>query len=163
MDRASALRRYHGLWHSSLSALRHYSLTERFSGIPLHHPSDPGRLVLRRRVLQFRALLGGDIPAKLAARCVGLAQAATGIGKIAGPLCLALIAGTTNLITPKATLDAGAPAFLFLAAYGLAIGLAFTLLGIDAHGKPLVLDKSQPAQPGAEGLASSEEPGVRRV
>jgi putative MFS transporter len=36
-------------------------------------------------------------PVKLAARGVGLAQAANGIGKIAGPLCLALIAGATNL------------------------------------------------------------------
>jgi MFS transporter, putative metabolite:H+ symporter len=62
---------------------------------------------------------------KLAARGVGLTLAASGIGKIAGPLCLALIAGATNLITPKATLDAVAPAFLFIAACGLAIGLAF--------------------------------------
>jgi MFS transporter, putative metabolite:H+ symporter len=102
-------------------------------------------------------------PVKLAARGVGLAQASNGIGKIAGPLCLALIAGTTNLITPKATLDAVAPAFLFLAACGLAIGLAFTLLGIETHGKPLVLDKSQPAPPEAVGIALSEEPGLRRV
>jgi putative MFS transporter len=97
-------------------------------------------------------------PVQLAARGVGLAQASNGIGKIAGPLCLALIAGTTNLITPKATLDAVAPAFLFLAACGLAIGLAFTLLGVETHGKPLALEKSEPPQPAAEALAMREQP-----
>jgi putative MFS transporter len=83
-------------------------------------------------------------PVRLAARGVGLAQAANGIGKIAGPLCLALIAGASNLITPKATIDAVAPAFLFLAACGLAIGLAFTLLGVETHGKPLALETDEP-------------------
>ena len=79
-------------------------------------------------------------PVRLSARGVGLAQAANGVGKIAGPLCLALIAGTSNLITPKATIDAVMPAFLFLAACGLAIGLAFSWLGVETHGRPLALD-----------------------
>src|SRR6516225_5580301 len=82
-------------------------------------------------------------PVRLSARGVGLAQAANGVGKIAGPLCLALIAGTSNLITPKATIDAVTPAFLFLAACGLAIGLAFSFLGVETHGKPLALDKGE--------------------
>jgi MFS transporter, putative metabolite:H+ symporter len=84
-------------------------------------------------------------PVRLSARGVGLAQAANGVGKIAGPLCLALIAGTSNLITPKATIDAVTPAFLFLAACGLAIGLAFTFLGVETHGRPLALEVPQPA------------------
>jgi putative MFS transporter len=79
-------------------------------------------------------------PVRLSARGVGLAQASNGIGKIAGPLCLALIAGTSNLVSPKATIDAVTPAFLFLAACGLALGLAFTLLGVETHGKPLALE-----------------------
>jgi putative MFS transporter len=84
-------------------------------------------------------------PVRLSARGVGLAQAANGVGKISGPLCLALIAGASNLITPKATIDAVTPAFLFLAACGLAIGLAFSLLGIETHGKPLALESGDPA------------------
>jgi MFS transporter, putative metabolite:H+ symporter len=32
------------------------------------------------------------------------------------------------------------PAFLFLAAGGLAIGLAFTLFGVETHGRPLALE-----------------------
>jgi MFS transporter, putative metabolite:H+ symporter len=85
-------------------------------------------------------------PVRLSARGVGLAQAANGVGKIAGPLCLALIAGTSNLITPKATIDAVTPAFLFLAACGLAIGLAFTFLGVETHGRPLALEMPRPAE-----------------
>lgn len=84
-------------------------------------------------------------PVRLSARGVGLAQAANGVGKISGPLCLALIAGASNLITPKATIDAVTPAFLFLAACGLAIGLAFSLLGVETHGKPLALESGDPA------------------
>jgi putative MFS transporter len=85
-------------------------------------------------------------PVRLSARGVGLAQAANGVGKIAGPLCLALIAGTSNLITPKATIDAVTPAFLFLAACGLAIGLAFSWLGVETHGRPLALETPRPAE-----------------
>jgi putative MFS transporter len=85
-------------------------------------------------------------PVRLSARGVGLAQAANGVGKIAGPLCLALIAGTSNLITPKATIDAVAPAFLFLAACGLAIGLAFSWFGVETHGRPLALETPRPAE-----------------
>ncbi|MCA6124270.1 MFS transporter [Bradyrhizobium sp. WSM 1704] len=84
-------------------------------------------------------------PVRLSARGVGLAQAANGVGKISGPLCLALIAGASNLITPQATIDAVTPAFLFLAACGLAIGLAFSLLGVETHGKPLALERGDPA------------------
>jgi putative MFS transporter len=96
-------------------------------------------------------------PVQLAARGVGLAQAANGIGKIAGPLCLALIAGATNLITPKATIEAVMPAFLFLAACGLAVGLAFTLFGVETHGKPLALERSASSAPEPAALAIREQ------
>jgi putative MFS transporter len=96
-------------------------------------------------------------PVRLSARGVGLAQAANGVGKIAGPLCLALIAGASNLITPKATIDAVTPAFLFLAACGLAIGLAFSLLGIETHGKPLALENSDPPLAPREALEMREQ------
>jgi putative MFS transporter len=86
-------------------------------------------------------------PVRLSARGVGLAQAANGVGKIAGPLCLALIAGASNLITPKATIEAVTPAFLFLAGCGLAVGLAFSLLGVETHGKPLALERVDPVVP----------------
>ncbi|WP_128927141.1 MFS transporter [Bradyrhizobium guangxiense] len=97
-------------------------------------------------------------PVRLSARGVGLAQAANGVGKIAGPLCLALIAGTSNLITPKATIDAVTPAFLFLAACGLAIGLAFTLFGIETHGRPLALDAPQDSENAGTMVSLSGDP-----
>ena len=74
---------------------------------------------------------------RLGARSSGLGQSANGVGKILGPLCLAMIAGTSNLVTPQATADAVFPAFLFLAGWGLAMGLAVTFLGTETHGKPL--------------------------
>jgi putative MFS transporter len=74
---------------------------------------------------------------RLGARSAGLSQAANGVGKILGPLCLAVIAGADNPLSPRATADAVLPAFLFLAACSLAVGFAFSFLGIETHGQPL--------------------------
>ena len=92
-------------------------------------------------------------PVRLSARGVGLAQAANGVGKIAGPMCLALIAGTGNLITPQATAAAVTPAFLFLAGCGLALGLACAFLGFETHGRPLSLTEAPAAEPIVAGAA----------
>jgi MFS transporter, putative metabolite:H+ symporter len=78
-------------------------------------------------------------PVGLAARACGLGQAANGLGKILGPLSLALIAGAGNIVAPQATADAVLPAFLFLAGCGLAVGLAFVFVPIETHGKPLTI------------------------
>ncbi|MBR0797613.1 MFS transporter [Bradyrhizobium jicamae] len=78
-------------------------------------------------------------PVQLGGRAVGLAQLANGIGKIAGPLCLALIAGSDNPVLPHATASAVLPAFIFLAGSGLLVGLAFTFLGVEPHGRPVSL------------------------
>lgn len=78
-------------------------------------------------------------PVQLSGRAVGLAQLSNGIGKIVGPLCLALIAGADNFVHPNATASAVMPAFFFLAGAGLLIGLAFTFLGVEPHGKPVSL------------------------
>jgi putative MFS transporter len=79
-------------------------------------------------------------PARLAARGTGVGQAANGVGKIVGPLALAIIAGADNFVTPKATVDAAAPAFLFLASCGVLVWLAFALLGVETHRRSLKLD-----------------------
>ena len=76
-------------------------------------------------------------PVRLAAGGVGLLQGANGVGKILGPLSLALLAGTNNLMTPKATAEAVLPAFLFLAGCGLCVGVAFTLYRKETRGKAL--------------------------
>jgi putative MFS transporter len=73
----------------------------------------------------------------LGARSSGLGQAANGVGKIVGPLALALIAGSDNIIAPQATADAVFPAFMFLAVVMLGVALAFVFLGIETHGRPI--------------------------
>ena len=78
-------------------------------------------------------------PVRLGARALGLGQAANGVGKIMGPLCLALIAGTGDIVSPKATEAAVVPAFLFLAACALVSAVAFTLFRVETHGRPLRL------------------------
>jgi putative MFS transporter len=62
-------------------------------------------------------------PARLRASGMGLGYGVGNLGKIIGPLGLALIIGSSNYVSPKATLDAIVPAFLFLAFwYALAAG-----------------------------------------
>lgn len=81
--------------------------------------------------------------AQLGARASGLGQAANGIGKIVGPLSLALIAGTSNIVSPQASAEAVLPAYLFLALCMLFVGLSFTILGVETHGKPMGLEQAE--------------------
>ena len=82
---------------------------------------------------------------RLGARASGLGQAANGVGKILGPLSLALIAGTSNIVAPQATADAVLPAYLFLAACMALVGLSFLILGVETHGKAMGVDDAEPA------------------
>jgi MFS transporter, putative metabolite:H+ symporter len=82
---------------------------------------------------------------RLGARSAGLGQAANGVGKILGPLALALIAGSSNLVSPQATQDAVLPAFLFLSANMLLVALGFAFLGVETHGRPIGLGDREPA------------------
>jgi putative MFS transporter len=78
-------------------------------------------------------------PVRLSGRALGLGQAMNGIGKILGPLCLALIAGSNDLVSAKATAAAVRPAFLFLALCSVIAGIAYTLFRVETHGRPLSL------------------------
>ncbi|HEY1796422.1 MAG TPA: MFS transporter [Stellaceae bacterium] len=75
----------------------------------------------------------------LGSRSSGLGQAANGVGKIVGPLALAILAGSDNIIAPKATADAVFPAFAFLGVTMIAVALAFAFLGVETHGKQIAL------------------------
>lgn len=86
-------------------------------------------------------------PVELLGRGTGLVQACNGVGKIMGPLVLALIAGSDNLVTPKATTDAILPAFLVLAGCGIVVGLCFTLVPVDRVRTPLSMRDDDP-EPG---------------
>jgi putative MFS transporter len=74
---------------------------------------------------------------RLGARASGLGQAANGVGKIVGPLSLALIAGSGNVVSLQATSAAVLPAYLFLAFCMLLVGLSFVFLGVETHGKAM--------------------------
>ncbi|MGA2992135.1 MAG: MFS transporter [Candidatus Korobacteraceae bacterium] len=94
-------------------------------------------------------------PVRLAAGGVGLLQGANGVGKILGPVSLALLAGTNNLITPKATSEAVVPGFLFLAGCGLCVGVAFTLYRKETRGRALALRDEVKQIPKSDGVRVS--------
>jgi putative MFS transporter len=81
----------------------------------------------------------------LGARASGLGQAANGVGKILGPLSLALIAGSSNILSPRATADAVFPAYLFLAFCMALVALSFLILGVETHGKTIAFVADQEA------------------
>jgi putative MFS transporter len=85
---------------------------------------------------------------RMGARSSGLGQAANGIGKILGPLSLALIAGTGNIVSPHATAEAVLPAILFLAGAMVLVTLSFVVLGVETHGVPMALDADVERVPG---------------
>lgn len=73
-------------------------------------------------------------PVRAGARAMGVSAGAAGVGKILGPLVMGLIAGADNLVSPAVTQQAVVPVFLFLCGCCLAVGLAYSLLGVEtAH------------------------------
>jgi putative MFS transporter len=76
-------------------------------------------------------------PARLRASGMGLGYGVGNLGKIIGPLGLALIIGSSNYVSPKATLDAVFPALLFLAFWYAFGACAFWLLGIETKGRSI--------------------------
>ena len=73
-------------------------------------------------------------PNRLRASGMGFSYGIGNLGKIIGPLGLALVIGSSNYITPKATLDQIFPALLFLAFWYGQAALVFLLLGIETKG-----------------------------
>jgi MFS transporter, putative metabolite:H+ symporter len=76
-------------------------------------------------------------PIRLRTTGMGAAYGFGGIGKIIGPLGLAMIVGSTNIITPKATLDAIGPAFAYFTAWMLLCGFAFLFFGFETGHKAI--------------------------
>jgi MFS transporter, putative metabolite:H+ symporter len=76
-------------------------------------------------------------PVALRTTGMGSAYGFGGLGKVIGPLGLALIVGSSNIITPKASVDALFPAFSYLAAWFAIAGLAYIFIGRETKGKSL--------------------------
>jgi len=76
-------------------------------------------------------------PAHLRATGMGAAYGFGGIGKIIGPLGLALIVGSSDVITPRASVDKLLPAFVYLAAWFAVAGMTYGLWGMETKGRPI--------------------------
>src|SRR5215469_15890878 len=74
-------------------------------------------------------------PAALRASGMGVGYGTGNIGKVIGPLGLAIIVGTSNYVHPQATLDAIVPALLYLAFWYAQAAIAFWLLGFETRGR----------------------------
>ena len=75
-------------------------------------------------------------PAGLRTSGMGFGYGLGNLGKIIGPLGLALICGSSNFVSPKASLDFILPAMLFLASWSFLSGIAF-LFGIETKGRSI--------------------------
>jgi putative MFS transporter len=91
-------------------------------------------------------------PVGLRTTGMGSAYGFGGLGKVIGPWGLALIVGSSNIITPKASVDALFSAFTYLAGWFVLAGLAYIFIGKETKGRSLEkieedLSASQPEMP----------------
>src|SRR6202042_1865312 len=77
-------------------------------------------------------------PSHLRTSGMGSAYGFGGIGKIIGPLGLALIIGSSSVIKPDVSLKAIVPAFLYFASFYILAGLAFVLIGFETKGMSIL-------------------------
>jgi len=76
-------------------------------------------------------------PARLRASGMGFGYGVGNLGKILGPLGLALIVGSSNYVSPQATIDAIFPALLFLAFWYVLAACAFWLVAPETKGRSI--------------------------
>jgi putative MFS transporter len=76
-------------------------------------------------------------PSSIRSTGMGAAYGFGGLGKVLGPLGLALIVGSSNIITPAASVAALLPAYSFLAGCFVISGLIFLIFGIETKGRSL--------------------------
>jgi putative MFS transporter len=74
-------------------------------------------------------------PTRLRTSGMGLGYGVGNMGKIIGPLGLALIAGSSDYISPKATLDALGPAFLYFGSWWILGAITFWFIGFETKGR----------------------------
>ena len=76
-------------------------------------------------------------PSRLRGRGSGVSYGAGSVGKIVGPLGLALVIGSSNIIKPAATVDSIVTAFSFLALMFLIAGLTYLFVARETKGRTL--------------------------
>ena len=86
-------------------------------------------------------------PAGLRTSGMGSAYGFGGLGKIIGPLGLALIAGSSNIVTPQASVAAIGPAFIYLAGWYVLAGVVYYFFGIETKGRSIEYIDDELARP----------------
>ena len=76
-------------------------------------------------------------PSRLRGRGSGVSYGAGSIGKILGPLGLALLIGSSNMISPAATVASIVPAFTYLACMFLLAGMTYLFIARETRGRSL--------------------------
>ena len=76
-------------------------------------------------------------PSRLRASGMGLAYGAGNLGKFIGPAGLALIAGSSNFVSPQATADALIPAMNYFAAWYVLALVAVLFIGFETRGRTI--------------------------
>jgi MFS transporter, putative metabolite:H+ symporter len=66
---------------------------------------------------------------------VGSAYGFGGIGKIFGPIGLALIVWSPNIVKPEVTIVAIVPSFIYLASWSVIAGIAYAFIGFETRGR----------------------------
>ncbi len=79
-------------------------------------------------------------PVRIAAQGGGLGGMVSGGTKLVGPVLLAVIAGSSNILSPKATRAAILPAFLVLSGICVLGGVLMLFLRYETHGQAPVID-----------------------
>jgi putative MFS transporter len=76
-------------------------------------------------------------PSKLRASGMGVGYGVGNLGKFIGPAGLAVIAGSSNFVSPKATLDALVPAMNYFAFWYLLAAAAIWFIGFETRGRTI--------------------------
>jgi putative MFS transporter len=76
-------------------------------------------------------------PSKLRTTGMGSAYGFGGIGKIIGPIGLALIVGSSNIVKPEVTIAAILPSFIYLASWSVLAGIAYAFIGFETRGRSI--------------------------
>jgi putative MFS transporter len=96
-------------------------------------------------------------PTRLRTTGMGSAYGFGGLGKIIGPLGLALMIGASDVIKPQATVAAIVPGFLYFAAWMALCGCAFLFFGFETGRQSITdIDASLQPAPAAERLREAD-------
>jgi MFS transporter, putative metabolite:H+ symporter len=101
-------------------------------------------------------------PSTLRTSGMGSAYGFGGLGKVIGPLGLALIVGSSNVITPAASIAALVPAYVYLAAWFALAGIFYVAFGIETKGRSLEAIENALGQPTTDAAPVNVEPELPR-